>query len=553
MKLSVVIPTFNRAALLRRLLLQLAGQSLPPGDFEVCVVDDGSTPPVRELLADLETPCKLQLIAQENAGAAAARHEGVLAAVGELVLFIDDDMQVGRDFLEQHLRAHAGRDVVLGRIRADPALNRMPLFERWHSHLLDKKAEAIRSGALPVRGNLLFTGNVSMRRDDYLAVGGFDSSLGHSEDVELGLRLEKAGVTFRFCEEAATLHGSDHTSLEAWRTRARRYGHFDHRIAARHPELRHASPWRFAWELGAAARPFIAAAVAAPRLSGEAAGLVARAAERIDRAGLARPAQAATTLAYAVNYFGGVREEAGSVAAALSELLAHAGRFEGWAAAAALSALREDQAVMAAYEARYGHSNPSTRKLPSDLVQKIGLQLMAAVRLMRALRDGGSPLGAKVVSRLIRHAYGSDIHWDAELSPGVMIVHGMGLAVSHAAKVGRGCILFQNVTLGMGTDRESGRTGAPTLEENVHVGPGATLIGPITVGAGSKVMAGAVLTRSVPANSLVETPPPEVRPRVTERGAGLRAVNSAKGRAPEASPRGTPAVAGVGGSSVPGA
>ena len=517
MTLSVVIPTFNRAVLLRRLLTQLAAQGR--SDFEVRVVDDGSAQPLE--LAGLRTPYALHVVRQRNAGAAAARHTGVLAAQGELILFIDDDMQVGTDFIEQHLRAHQrhGRAVVLGRIRADPALPGMPLFERWHSALLDRKAADVRAGRLPVRGNLLFTGNASLRRADYLAVGGFDAALENSEDVELGLRLEKAGVAFHFSEEAFTLHGSDHTSLDKWRRRARRYGSFDHRIALKHPELRHANPWRFALDLKPLLRPFVAASVLSPRTASAAAGLVAQAAALADGAGLERPALAATTLAYAVEYFCGVRDAAGSAGDALGELARFVGRFEKGAAAAAARALldlREDQAVMAAYERKYGHPSPSTR-LASDVVQKIGLQMLAAVRLMGALRDGGSPLGAKIVSRLIRHLYGADIHWDTQLAPGVMIVHGMGLALSHAARVGRGCILFQNVTLGLGTDPVTRESGAPALEENVHVGPGATLIGPITVGAGSKIMAGAVLTCSVPRNSLVETPAPEVRPRVSER------------------------------------
>jgi len=419
MKLSVVIPTFNRAPLVRRLLGQLVEQT--HADFEVCVVDDGSTPPL-----DVSgLPDMVRVVRQKNAGAAAARHAGVLAAQGELVLFVDDDMQVGRDFVEQHLRAHQrhGRAVVLGRIRADPALASMPLFERWHSALLDRKAESIRNGTLPVRGNLLFTGNASLRRDDYLAAGGFDISLGHSEDVELGLRLEKAGVAFVFSEEAFTLHGSDHTSLEKWRSRARRYGGFDHRIAEKHPELRHASPWRFALDLKAPMRPFVAAAVLMPKSAAACAGLAVRAADLADRVGLGRPALAATTLAYAVEYFCGVRGAAGSAAEAIDELVRFVACFEAGAAAAgarSLVHLREDQAVMAAYERKYGHASPSTR-LASDVVQKIGLQTMAAVRLMRALREGGSLLGAKVVSRLIRHLYGCDIHWDAAFEPGVMI------------------------------------------------------------------------------------------------------------------------------------
>jgi serine acetyltransferase/GT2 family glycosyltransferase len=516
--LSIVIATWNRLASLRRLLVQLAEQTVPAAGYEVVVVDDGSTPKVD--LVDLRPPYALRLMRQENAGAASARHAGVLAARGEVVLFLDDDMQVDRDFLEQHLlsrREGDGRAVVLGRIKADPEVAKMPLFERWHSWMLDRKAESIRDGKTALKGNLLFTGNCSLLRADYLAVGGFDPSLPNSEDVELGLRLEKAGVEFRFSEAAWTLHSSDHTSLEKWCRRARRYGTCDHRIAAKHPELRHASPWRFVYELQPKARPFLAAAVLAPRAAAAAAGVAVRLAGWIDRAGFERPALSGTTLAYAMEYFSGVREAAGSTGKALEELLAFAARFENNAPARALADLRADQEVMRQYEAKYGHTTASDGRLGADLVQKIGLQTMAAYRVMRALHASGSTLAAKAVSRLIRHLYGSDIHWEAQFEPGVMLVHGMGLAISREARVARGCILFQHVTLGMGIDPDTRQSGAPTLERNVHVGPGATLIGPITVGEGSKIMAGAVLTRSVPPGSLVETPAPEVRPRISLR------------------------------------
>ena len=66
---------------------------------------------------------------------------------------------------------------------------------------------------------------------------------------------------------------------------------------------------------------------------------------------------------------------------------------------------------------------------------------------------------------------------------------------------------------GMGRDGESGRNGAPVLEEGVQVGAGASVLGPITVGAYTKIMPNAVLTGSVPPKSLVETPAPAIRPR----------------------------------------
>ena len=175
--------------------------------------------------------------------------------------------------------------------------------------------------------------------------------------------------------------------------------------------------------------------------------------------------------------------------------------------------VRADHLVVRHYEERYGHHAGSSGVLLLDAVTKIGLQELIAVRWMRLLRDLRVPLGAKITSRLVRHLYGSDIHWDAELAPGVLLVHGFGLAISHAARVGPGCILFQNVCLGMGIDPVSRQSGAPTLEANVHVGPGATLLGPITVGEGSKVMAGVTLTTSVPPRSLVEASVPVVRSR----------------------------------------
>ena len=168
---------------------------------------------------------------------------------------------------------------------------------------------------------------------------------------------------------------------------------------------------------------------------------------------------------------------------------------------------------MRAYQGKYGQGEGGGGSLPADSVKKIGLQILVAYRLMRLFRARGNLLAAQFTSRLMRHLYASDIHWDAELAPGVMIVHGFGLAISHSAKVARGSILFQHVTLGYGLDAEGKNAGAPTLEENVHVGVGATLYGPITVGASSKIMAGCVLSESVPPRSLVAAPKPDVTAR----------------------------------------
>jgi serine O-acetyltransferase len=173
------------------------------------------------------------------------------------------------------------------------------------------------------------------------------------------------------------------------------------------------------------------------------------------------------------------------------------------------------------YDAKYAPERTTSReaRFTRDVTTRIGFQVLVAYRLMRLCVDARVPLAPQVASRLIRHAYGSDIHWEAQLEPGVVLVHGMGLAISRSARVARGAILFQNVTLGMSTD-SSGRAGAPSVEPDVHIGPGSTIVGPITLGARSKVTANCFVRTSVPPDSLVEAPQPDVSARA---GRGRRA------------------------------
>jgi serine O-acetyltransferase len=178
------------------------------------------------------------------------------------------------------------------------------------------------------------------------------------------------------------------------------------------------------------------------------------------------------------------------------------------------AAVREDHAMLKHYDSKYaaGSRQPETA-LAGDLVSRIGFQLLAACRVMHFCVDVGVPVAPRVASRVIRHLYGSDIHWEAQLEPGIVFVHGMGLAISRSARVERGAILFQNVTLGMGIDADTRGVGAPVIERDVHVGAGTTLVGPIRVGARSKVTANCFVRTSIPPDSLVEAPTPAVSVR----------------------------------------
>jgi GT2 family glycosyltransferase len=240
-----------------------------------------------------------------------------------VLVIVDDDMRVSPDFLRAHLELHeAGHRLVLGEIRSAPELGEMPLFERFHARSHTLYLEAVRRGE-PVHGDAVCTGNVSLRREDYVSVGGFDASLPCSEDRDLGIRLERHGAQPTFSERAYTVHHSDHTDLAKWLARARLYGHCDSRIAEKHADLEYVDPWRFLFMVNPVSRPLILVAAVAP----PAGRLLSRAAMKvsqgIDRLGMGPVAVAGTTFVYGLEYFMGVREHAESMSSALRGLASY--------------------------------------------------------------------------------------------------------------------------------------------------------------------------------------------------------------------------------------
>jgi glycosyltransferase involved in cell wall biosynthesis len=312
-EVSVVIPSYDGSARLRRLLSQLARQNLPKDAFEVVVVDDGSPRELADQLDPADYPFDLRVVRQENAGAAAARHRGAMNARGGTLVFVDDDMEVPEEFLASHAAYHAGDDrcVVLGRMHGSRGAQ--GLMARWYQFHLDKKAALFAARRLPIRGTFMFGGNVSMRRADYLASGGFEAKLRRGHDVELGLRLEKMGLRFEFSERAWSRHSPEEHELQWWRDRAMLYGRVDWTISKMHPDAGHASPWRWWREMNPLIRPFIQLALRAPGMAKRVASAVLGIAHALDAARLDGVALKAITVAYTVDYFRGVRAEIGSL------------------------------------------------------------------------------------------------------------------------------------------------------------------------------------------------------------------------------------------------
>jgi len=130
-----------------------------------------------------------------------------------------------------------------------------------------------------------------------------------------------------------------------------------------------------------------------------------------------------------------------------------------------------------------------------------GVQALLAHRLAHALHEARMPLAPRAIAYGARVLTGIEIHHAAQIGAGLFIDHGAGVVIGETATIGEDVTLYQGVTLG-GTGFETGKR-HPTVQDNVTIGSGAKLLGPIEVGHGAKIGANSVVVRDVPANSTV--------------------------------------------------
>jgi serine O-acetyltransferase len=130
-----------------------------------------------------------------------------------------------------------------------------------------------------------------------------------------------------------------------------------------------------------------------------------------------------------------------------------------------------------------------------------GVQSLLAHRVAHGLADVGIPIVPRAMAGVARTLTGVEIHPAARIGDGLFIDHGSGVVIGETAEIGENVTMYQGVTLG-GTGFATGKR-HPTVEDNVTIGSGAKLLGPIRVGHGSKIGANAVVIHDVPANSTV--------------------------------------------------
>jgi GT2 family glycosyltransferase len=204
MKISVVIPTFNRADSLAVVLPSLLNQTFPAEDFELLLCDAGSTDGTEDLLKELDDP-RLVFAPGENTGRSGARNRGVREARGDLILFTDADIIAEPDLLRQHFDFHAKHpgDAVVG---CEVQVDTLEQYEEYRRDPQKHARHSVQRRTVP--WHYFLTGNASARKADLLRVGVFDEDFtgyGH-EDLELGYRLQKSGCTLHYNPYAVNYH-----------------------------------------------------------------------------------------------------------------------------------------------------------------------------------------------------------------------------------------------------------------------------------------------------------------------------------------------------------
>jgi GT2 family glycosyltransferase len=235
MILSVVIPSRNKSDLLARTLGNLRDQDAGIEDWEIVVVDDGSTDDTPQVLSRLaaDEPRLRVVTPPANVGRAAARNLGWRTASGRWVLFLDDDILAPPGLLRAHLDLLASGPSVgtIGPTVTDPDIVDAP-----HFHYIDTRGVA-KLPPGPAPGKYFVTQNAAVPRDALARIDGFDedfSAYGF-EDMDLGFRLEDAGVRFQVLPAPVPRHIHHHT-LDEYLEKKRICGRSSLRqVARRHP------------------------------------------------------------------------------------------------------------------------------------------------------------------------------------------------------------------------------------------------------------------------------------------------------------------------------
>ncbi|MFC2088647.1 glycosyltransferase family 2 protein [Calditrichota bacterium] len=225
-QISVVIPTYNRAKLLRKCIKALFNQSINLNLFEIIIVDDGSNDNTSEVLSKLINyrNNSIKIFKQQNNFSGSARNIGIKNASADIILSLDDDILADPNLIEQHLEVHKKypnlETAVVGKvITSNRGIDIMNPDNRKISSI-----GITRHGDTLVDVNYFTTTNMSLKREFVVEAGLFTPGLSRMDDMDLAFRLKDKGLKLIYCPEAACIHMRPLDTVEKVVDSGKRYG-----------------------------------------------------------------------------------------------------------------------------------------------------------------------------------------------------------------------------------------------------------------------------------------------------------------------------------------
>lgn len=231
---SIIVPTYNRHNQIIQTVSALQKQNLSKDSYEIIVVDDGSTPPVK-ISFDDDLP-EIQVLRLESVERSAARNAGAKKATGKVIIFIDDDMMVGEDFVSSHLQAHSewSNAIAVGRItlKADDMKTPFGCFR----HQLEITYVPTTRGLVASK-NFCAAGNMSIKRERFLMLDGFDENLNSGEDQDFALRHTAQDGQIVFLPDTVGVHHDTALDIRSYCKRSEWGNEFVEKFCRKHPDF----------------------------------------------------------------------------------------------------------------------------------------------------------------------------------------------------------------------------------------------------------------------------------------------------------------------------
>jgi glycosyltransferase involved in cell wall biosynthesis len=204
---SIIIPALNEEKMIGRCLVSMVALDFAREKFEVIVVDNGSTDKTLEIAKSFQDRLNLRILQKTGVRISSLRNLGAQEACGEIVAFLDADCLANSDWLKQILEFAPGDGV--GIIGAHYLL---PEDSSWVGRTWHRYQEAEKSGEV----SHVPAGDLIMRREDFLRLGGFDETIQTNEDYELCERVRKAGMTVWAYPQIGVVHLGTAQSLRVF-------------------------------------------------------------------------------------------------------------------------------------------------------------------------------------------------------------------------------------------------------------------------------------------------------------------------------------------------